>query len=248
MPSYCTVRLAIIRDYHHLHDYRYLIMLTIAPVFITAAIYLCLSRIIVLYGSHLAPLKPRTIALLFMSSDFLSLVLQAAGGAIAETSNSNGGSGKIGIDIMIAGLLLQAISLAFFTGVWAWFQLRVRSGVPDQDAGKITTRSRLGFKLFQGGLLLATTSIIIRSIYRVAELWGGFAGDLWNNEVDFMILDGAMIALAVVVLTALHPGVAFGEQWHAANWSFRGNSGGRRKLTSSAGGEDERELKAMDRP
>ena len=222
-------------------------MLTIAPVFLTAAIYLCLSRIIVLYGSHLAPLKPRTIALLFMSSDFLSLVLQAAGGAIAEASDSKGGT-QVGVDIMIAGLLLQAISLAFFTGVWAWFQLRVRSGVADQDPGKITTRSRLGFKLFQGGLLLATTSIIIRSIYRVAELWGGFEGDLWNNEVDFMILDGAMIALAVVVLTALHPGVAFGEQWHAANWSFRGNSGGKRKLASSAGGEDERELKAMDRP
>ena len=182
-----------------------------------------------------------------MSSDFLSLVLQAAGGAIAEASDSKGGT-QVGVDIMIAGLLLQAISLAFFTGVWAWFQLRVRSGVADQDPGKITTRSRLGFKLFQGGLLLATTSIIIRSIYRVAELWGGFEGELWNNEVDFMILDGAMIALAVVVLTALHPGVAFGEQWHAANWSFRGNSGGKRKLASSAGGEDERELKAMDRP
>jgi hypothetical protein len=62
--------------------YSYLICLTIAPVFISAAIYLCLTRIIGLYGSHLARFKPRTIAIAFMSSDFLSLVLQAIGGAM----------------------------------------------------------------------------------------------------------------------------------------------------------------------
>lgn len=57
-----------------------------------------------------------------------------------------------------------------------------------------------------------------------------------------MGLDGAMIAVAVVVLTVLHLGWAFGERWHAANWSFRSDSG-RRK----AGRQDERELKAMHR-
>lgn len=216
-------------------------MLTIAPVFLTAAIYLCLSRIIVIYGTHLAPLKPRAVSLLFMCSDFLSLVLQAAGGAIAETSTSDGDSGRSGIDIMIAGLLLQAISLVSFIGMWAWFQLRVRtrSGMEDQDAGKLSKRSRTAFKLFQGGLLLATISIIIRSIYRVAELWGGFSGNLWNDEIDFMILDGAMIALAVVVLTALHPGTALGKQWHTANWSFTSKH--------RAGAKAEREPEAMQR-
>jgi hypothetical protein len=30
-----------------------------------------------------------------------------------------------------------------------------------------------------------------------------------------------MVALAVLLLSALHPGLAFGGQWHAANWSLR---------------------------
>jgi hypothetical protein len=46
-----------------------------------------------------------------------------------------------------------------------------------------------------------------------------------------------MIALAVLLLSALHPGLAFGGQWHAANWSLRSgkekkSSEPRRKLES----------------
>lgn len=122
---------------------------------------------------------------------------------------------------MIAGLLLQVVSLCFFSGVWAWFQIRIRNGIPDQNPLKVQTRTRAAFYAFTASLLLATAAIIVRSIYRVAELWSGFTGRLWNNEVDFMVLDGAMIALAVVLLTVLHPGLAFGGQWGAADWSFR---------------------------
>ncbi|KAF2211979.1 hypothetical protein CERZMDRAFT_41922 [Cercospora zeae-maydis SCOH1-5] len=196
----------------------YLIMLTIAPVFLTAAIYVCLSRIIILYGEHLSPIRARTIAIAFMCSDSVALVLQAVGGALAETADTPDDQ-QTGTDIMIAGLLLQAISLCVFALAWAFFQSRVLRGPTDQTPDRIATRSRTLFKAFQCGLLLSTVLIIIRSIYRVLELWGGFSGSLWNDEVDFMVLDGAMISLAVVVMTVLHPGPAFGVQWIESSWS-----------------------------
>ncbi|KAK4609609.1 Efflux pump himE [Fulvia fulva] len=200
----------------------YLVGLTIAPVFITAAIYLCLSRIIGLYGQHLSFLKPRTLALTFMASDFLSLVLQAVGGVMAKAATSDLRDPQPGTNAMIAGLLLQAISLGFFAGVWIIFMLRVRSGIPDQTAGKRKVRERAFFPAFMIGLALATVVIEIRSIYRVAELWGGFSGKLWNDEVDFMVLDGVMMAIAVVLLTLFHPGIAFAGQWNSSDWSLRG--------------------------
>ena len=95
-------------------------------------------------------------------------------------------------------------------------------------------------KVTIGSLVLSTVAILIRSVFRVVELWQGFSGELWNDEVDFMVLDGAMIALATVCLTVFHPGISdhsissiedtadvciaglgFGGQWHAANWTFR---------------------------
>ncbi|KAK3671138.1 phospholipid-translocating ATPase rsb1 [Recurvomyces mirabilis] len=198
----------------------YLICLTIAPVFISAAIYLCLTRTIVLYGQTNSRLAPRTIAIIFMASDFLSLVLQAAGGGIADTANTHQAA-QPGINTMIAGLVLQAVSLAAFLIVVADFSLRCRRGVLDQNPAKKHARSRMLFKVFMASLLLATVVVLIRSIFRVAELWGGFNGALWNDETDFLVLDGTMLAIATICLTAFHPGLAFGNQWQAANWTFK---------------------------
>ena len=70
-------------------------------------------------------------------------------------------------------------------------------------------------------LALATLCIFIRSVFRVAELSDGFSGDLANNEVSFMVLDGTMVVIACIAFTVVHPGVAFGKVWHEANFHFR---------------------------
>jgi hypothetical protein len=48
----------------------YLVMLTIAPAFLSAAIYLCLARIVVVYGEERSRFRPRTYTILFCSCDF----------------------------------------------------------------------------------------------------------------------------------------------------------------------------------
>ena len=63
--------------------------------------------------------------------------------------------------------------------------------------------------------------ILIRSSFRVAELSGGFHGSLWNDQVSFMVLDGAMVSLAAIGLTVFHPGRAFQGTWLAADWKVR---------------------------
>jgi hypothetical protein len=56
----------------------------------------------------------------------------------------------------------------------------------------------------------------------VAELSGGFGSHLANDEVLYMILEGAMIIIASVALTVMHPGIGFGkEAWKAGDWHFR---------------------------
>jgi hypothetical protein len=65
----------------------YLIDLTIGPTLMAAGVYLCLARIVVVYdgeGGGVARWRPRTYTLFFLGCDFLSLLLQAIGGAIAS--------------------------------------------------------------------------------------------------------------------------------------------------------------------
>ena len=72
-------------------------------------------------------------------------------------------------------------------------------------------------------LAFATLAILIRSSFRVAELSEGFGSELANNEVTFMILEGGMVAIAVILLTFMHPGLVFERKgWKASGWTFSG--------------------------
>jgi hypothetical protein len=71
-------------------------------------------------------------------------------------------------------------------------------------------------------LLIGTVTILARSTFRVAELSCGFHGKLWNSEVDFMALDGAMVAIASISLTIFHPGLAFHGRWGSVKSSQSG--------------------------
>jgi hypothetical protein len=66
----------------------YLIPLMVGPVFIAAAAYLCLARIVVVYGEAFIAVRPNMYTLLFCAWDSLSLVLQAIGGAIAALAET----------------------------------------------------------------------------------------------------------------------------------------------------------------
>lgn len=175
----------------------------------------------VIYGEHNSRLRPAVVATTFMTSDFLSLVLQAAGGGLADVAKPNTKKRQHGVDVMIAGLILQAVSLTAFLLVCTDFAVRCSRGSLDNDPEKRRVRGRAYFKAFLAALVLSTVTILIRSIFRVAELWEGFTGSLWNNQTDFMVLDGAMIAIAALCLMLFHPGLAFGGFWEKANWSFK---------------------------
>lgn len=204
---------------------RNLVPLTIAPALLTAGIYLCLSRLIVVVGANHSRIKPKMYTYIFIGCDLLSLILQAIGGAMA--SMANGGSGAdLGVNIMIAGLCSQIISMVIFFVLWGDFAFRVRKS---KKAGVKAThaplyedlRNNRTFHWFQWSLFGATVLIFIRCVYRVAELWGGFDSHLANDELTFMIFEGPMIILAVTLMTVFHPGRVFGDLWVAAGKGYR---------------------------
>lgn len=61
----------------------------------------------------------------FVGCDLLALVLQAIGGGMAATANDSVGSRR-GVDIMIAGLISQVVTMVLFLAIWLDFVLRTR--------------------------------------------------------------------------------------------------------------------------
>ncbi|KAI9375886.1 RTA1 like protein-domain-containing protein [Aspergillus egyptiacus] len=213
----------------------YLVSLTIAPAFFTAAIYLTLSRIVVAYGEQISYFHPRTYTITFITFDVIALILQAAGGAMASTAEpGDQGATDLGVNVMIAGLAWQVVSLGIFTALSTCFYLRVRKAAStDFNPDFAGLRSTRYFKGSLWGFGVATIAIFVRSVYRCLELREGFDGELANDEVTFMILEATTIATAVIALTAFHPGAAWKGQWNEAVWSTRGKGEQKYRKTSS---------------
>lgn len=108
-----------------------------------------------MYGIHLSRLIPGTIAISFMVSDFISLLLQAGGGAVVEIANDLTVE-RIGIHLTIAGLSLQVASLGVLLVGCVDFVRRCRgngrvlSGVESHER----IRRAILFKIFLGGKLM----------------------------------------------------------------------------------------------
>lgn len=99
---------------------------------------------------------------------------------------------------MVAGIVFQLFSITVFVFCAADFIRRtMRRHLLQSLSGSIP--------LF-GAMILSVICIYIRSIYRTIELSQGWSGFLISHESYFIVLDGAMMVIAVAVFNVFHPG------------------------------------------
>ncbi|KAH8775942.1 RTA1 like protein-domain-containing protein [Hyaloscypha finlandica] len=126
-----------------------IICLTLAPVFFTAGIYLTLSRVIMHYGPQHSRLTPKTYTITFICSDFIALVLQSAGGGIADQGSLSASTRNGGVHLMVAGLPFQVLSILIFMDLCAEFFRRVKKDRTPIGSGWATRdAASRHFKLF----------------------------------------------------------------------------------------------------
>ncbi|KAF2793980.1 RTA1-domain-containing protein [Melanomma pulvis-pyrius CBS 109.77] len=211
-----------------------IICLTIAPAFMAAGIYLCLSRIVLTFGAHNSRIKPLSYPRIFIPCDLASLLLQAGGGGFASAASHSDKDPTVGNNIMIAGLAVQVFTLLVFiilAADFAWRTFRRTKTLGSTDALDPTharLRASWAFKGFLIALSFATLCIFTRSVYRVAELSEGWTGRLIKTQSYFIGLEGAIVGLAVLALNAFHPGLCFREGYDTSSGGC-GCCGRRRK-------------------
>ncbi|ODA83280.1 hypothetical protein RJ55_01792 [Drechmeria coniospora] len=183
--------------------------LTIGPAFMAAAVYLCLRRIVIAFGPENSRIPPEYYTRIFIPCDVISLILQAAGGAIASIAFHGSRSAATGTNIMIAGLAFQVFTLLCFILVSLDFAFRAhrrsRTHPLPQDPALVRMRAALPFRLFLVALALATFCILWRSAFRVAELSQGWSGPVMAKQNLFIAFEGVLILVAAVSLNVFHP-------------------------------------------
>lgn len=183
-----------------------IVMITIGPVFFSAAIYVLLSQIIEFLSVKHARFAPRLLIWIFIPSDILSLILQAIGGAMSSTSN---GKSSAGVNIALAGLSIQVITLTAFLVLVLDYFVRSRSV---WSGAQLPSR----FKVFCSFLMLATVLILVRCAYRIYELSKGYvqSSQALRDQGVFIGLESVMVIVAAYCLIIAHPGPVFKNSMH----------------------------------
>ncbi|KAI8623730.1 RTA1-domain-containing protein [Xylariaceae sp. FL1651] len=178
-------------------------IITFAPVFMTAAIYVCIGRIADSVGRGVFDIHPRLYSRVFVPSDIVALIVQAAGGAISTSEDVATTGVSPGAAIVIAGLTFQLVSLTIFFilfGAILW-----PSRVFSPKSSTLPIRQAEHLRIFVICLITTILLVIGRSAFRVAELSQGVRGGLVHNELLFIIFDSFPIAIAAVIMVAVHP-------------------------------------------
>ena len=136
---------------------------------------------------------------------------------------------KHGNNLIMAGISLQVAVLAFF-GIAAFDYLwRARRfftsfpSIPSSDpatnekhrAGALLWTNRK-FRVWLIVLSIAYAALMVRCIYRIAEMAGGWGNEIMQDEPSFIVLESFMVLVACILLTMFPPGYFFpqmGRRW-----------------------------------
>lgn len=164
------------------------ILLTIAPAFISAGIYVTLKKLVITFGTQYSRLPPNAYAYIFVSSDIVSIILQGAGGSISAVATKKSFL-DAGVDTMIAGLVSQVFTLTVFAVLCADFGIRCYKARDRMASPQLVIASSKRFRLFVVAIIIAFLCIFVRCCYRVAELSDGWGSEIMRKEGDFIIMD-----------------------------------------------------------
>ncbi|KAH7138385.1 parasitic phase-specific protein PSP-1 [Dendryphion nanum] len=176
-----------------------IICITVAPVFYCAAVYVLLTQVILLLDKSISRFDPRFFYWVFIPADVTALVLQATGGALSSMGKTKNDV-DVGVNISKAGLIFQVVVLTLFLILFVDYLLAYRR----KHGLNLPKRMHV----FLGFMFLAVFFILIRCVYRIVELKDGYFGPLFREQVEFMVLEAAIICIAVLCLNIGHPGRA----------------------------------------
>ncbi|KAJ4466398.1 RTA1 like protein-domain-containing protein [Lentinula edodes] len=165
------------------------------PTPLLAANFIILTGVIRKLGDCYCRLSPRLL-------DFIALAVQGGGGGIASAAKDTD-TVNLGSHIMLGGIVFQ-LAIEFF-----WRYSRGRpvcsgSGVVSKPSTKVAVDEHDRRMIY--ALILNTSCLFIRAIYRTIKLTDGFHGKIIQTQWLFNIFDGAIIVLAMYAFNVAQPG------------------------------------------
>ncbi|KAK3943331.1 putative rta1 like protein [Diplogelasinospora grovesii] len=208
----------------------------LAPTLVCISIYLTLKHISLSINPELSRIRPRLYPWLFVPLDVSCLLVQAIGGAIAASAGyTDQAMLQHGNRAIIAGITLQVFVLLFFGTIAVDYYVRVKRWIKSGEAGAeaVGLWRDKKFRMFVYAVTGAYSGILIRCVYRIAEMAGGWGNKIMQDQPSFIVLEGFMVLIPCWLLACFPPGVLFPQM--AARMSTRTKK--ERRADDKAGGQ-----------
>ncbi|KAF9247099.1 RTA1-like protein [Melanogaster broomeanus] len=177
----------------------------LSPCAFIAADYVLLGRLARYLDCTSYLIVPaKRITVIFVISDISTFLIQAAGGGLSTAKSIS--TALAGQHVFQAGLALQLASFAIFSTIYACFLYRIykyECKVWVKDASKSW---RSDWRALAGALCISCIGILIRSVYRVIEVSGGYRSYLATSEAYFYAFDTLPLFIAISVYIPFWPG------------------------------------------
>lgn len=202
-----------------------IVCITIAPSFLMAAIYSLPAKYAAVYGRKTSPVPPMAYSYLFITLDLFAIALQGAGAGIAADASNKNKTTQKGTNVALGGMIVQVASMTIFFILCADFIYRVKSKKAKLAVEYNVTIGNDGFEpkyqhirdrkhfthlIWAAGI--TCVFIYIRSIFRAVELGEGWNERLMINEKYFLVLESLMVALCLIPITLIYPGLGLSRE------------------------------------
>ncbi|KLO17823.1 RTA1-domain-containing protein [Schizopora paradoxa] len=156
-------------------------------------------------------ISPRKVALIFVTSDVTTFLIQGGGGGLQASSKPD--TAQLGTRVVLVGLILQLISYMFFIFLVAYLHRRIVSSSPPHPIRQEPAFFVVWLVYF------SSVFIMIRGIYRTIEFSQGHGGFLITHEIYFYLFDALPLFLATAIYVFFWPGKYVDEK--VASDSYR---------------------------
>ncbi|OSX68010.1 hypothetical protein POSPLADRAFT_1130040 [Postia placenta MAD-698-R-SB12] len=190
----------------------------IAPTPFVACNFIILGQIIRRLGEGYSRINAKWYTIIFTTSDFVCLVVQALGGAMATGTKQS--QVDLGSNIMLTGIVLQLFSITVYMTLATEFLWRYLHDRPLREVTRTGYTLDKSTKRMILALIISGVCIYIRTI----ELADGWHGVVIHTQALFNIFDAGMITIAMYSLNIFHPGrlLGCGKVWKEVNHGEKG--------------------------
>lgn len=184
------------------------LFVVLSPCAFIASTYVVLGRIArYLHCDKYLLIRPTRVTIVFVTADLITFAIQALGGTLVVSDPGDLDRVELGGNLFKVGFILQVLCFSFFCLLVAIFAHRVRSRersiwTADADAHKPWHSD---WRALLGALVVACVTVMIRSVYRMAESLEGLHGKLATTEWIFYVFDVVPLCICIATFVPFWP-------------------------------------------